>query len=185
MNTWLTADLHFGHKRIVELAHRPFDSLDAMHDYLIDAWNSRVGRHDRVFVLGDFGFAGPACDLPAVFDALRGEKHLVIGNHDEENKQVMRLPWKSADYITCIRDEKRRIVACHYPLTTWRHADRGWVHAHGHSHGTLTDHRPGRGDVGVDVLWDRVWGEPLPFDVVFRTLAEQRYRAVDHHGGDL
>jgi len=184
MTTWLTADLHFGHRRIIELAHRPFDSLPEMHECLIESWNSMVGRHDRVFVLGDFGFHGPHADLAAIFDALAGEKHLVIGNHDESNPAVLGLPWASQTWFGRIRDNKRRIFVCHYPMTTWPYAHHGHPHAHGHSHGTLTERRPRRGDVGIDVSWpNRVSGEPLPFDVVYEVLTEERYAPVDHHGG--
>jgi calcineurin-like phosphoesterase family protein len=182
--TWFTADTHFGHKRIVELSDRPFATLAEMHDYLIDTWNSLIGRKDRVFVVGDFGFAGPLCDLDVVFGALRGEKHLVVGNHDEDNPKVLRLPWVSQTQIAKVKDDGRRVVACHYPMTTWPGVQRGYPHVHGHSHGTLRDVRPMRADVGVDVPWPlRGWGEPLEYGVVHATLSAQAYAAVDHHAG--
>ncbi|MGO1522866.1 MAG: hypothetical protein ACTHV8_04160 [Nesterenkonia sp.] len=55
MTTFLTADLHFCHDTIRELAPRPFDSVDEMDKVLIANWNETVGIDDEVWVLRDLG----------------------------------------------------------------------------------------------------------------------------------
>lgn len=55
-NTWFIGDTHFYHKNIIDYENRPFKSVEDMNKGLIDTWNSRVKKLDRVFVLGDFCF---------------------------------------------------------------------------------------------------------------------------------
>lgn len=79
MTTWYTSDLHFGHERILELSHRPFSTLQQMHDTLVYRWNERVAPSDVVWVLGDV-----AMNRAGLFQVARlnGTKVLVAGNHD-------------------------------------------------------------------------------------------------------
>ena len=79
MTTWYTADLHFGHERIIELSHRPFATVQEMDDALVYRWNERVTPTDEVFVLGDVVI--PERALVNV-SRLNGRKILVPGNHD-------------------------------------------------------------------------------------------------------
>jgi calcineurin-like phosphoesterase family protein len=81
MATWFTADLHFGHERIIELCNRPFSNVDEMNTELIHRWNSYVDQGDSVYVLGDVAMGKIAETLPLV-EQLRGTKYLVPGNHD-------------------------------------------------------------------------------------------------------
>ena len=54
MAVFFIADLHFNHKRIIEICNRPFKDIYNMNTSLINNWNSVVNREDTVFVLGDF-----------------------------------------------------------------------------------------------------------------------------------
>lgn len=76
-----TADLHLGHKNILEYCGRPFSSVDEMNEALIDNWNGTVGADDEVYVLGDMCLGRIAETLPLV-GLLNGRKTLVPGNHD-------------------------------------------------------------------------------------------------------
>lgn len=55
---FVTSDLHFYHKRIMDFCPktRPWNSLEEMHQHLIEYWNSKVSEDDVVFDLGDFSF---------------------------------------------------------------------------------------------------------------------------------
>lgn len=54
---FVTADSHFGHARIVELAQRPFASLAEMDAEMVRRWNAVVGPEDVVLHLGDLALA--------------------------------------------------------------------------------------------------------------------------------
>lgn len=81
MTDFYTADLHFGHRNIIDYSGRPWETVEEMNDGIVDRWNSRVGPDDRVWVLGDVSLS-PAKMEPYV-SLLNGHKILVAGNHDK------------------------------------------------------------------------------------------------------
>lgn len=83
-NTWITSDLHFFHKNIINFCNRPFNSVDEMNEKLIDEWNSKVKEDDWIYHLGDFAFCGHNKVLD-LFSKLNGNILLIEGNHDAEN----------------------------------------------------------------------------------------------------
>lgn len=64
MTRFFTADLHIGHRNIIDYSHRPFRDADEMNAALVDVWNETVGPDDEVIVLGDFAM-GRIPGLPA------------------------------------------------------------------------------------------------------------------------
>jgi len=52
--TFLTADTHLGHGRLVESGSRPFADVSAMDEAIVARWNAVVGHDDDVWHLGDF-----------------------------------------------------------------------------------------------------------------------------------
>ena len=50
---FFTSDLHLGHKNIIRLCGRPFESVEEMDEILIDNWNKKIHRCDTVYILGD------------------------------------------------------------------------------------------------------------------------------------
>jgi calcineurin-like phosphoesterase family protein len=152
MANWYTADLHFGHERIIAFCNRPHGSLAEMNAALIANFQACVGQEDDLWILGDFAF-GRADDyarFESWFHSLPGRKHLIIGNHDDE--AVVSLPWVSVEYMAEIRDGGQALVLCHYPMLTWNGARGGALQLFGHVH----DQWPGSRNsinVGVD-QWD-------------------------------
>lgn len=75
------SDLHFGHSKILDFvgAARGGSTVDEHDQWLIEQWNSVVTKRDAVYVLGDVAFSrkGLAC-----VKNLRGQKFLLLGNHD-------------------------------------------------------------------------------------------------------
>lgn len=142
-DAWLTADQHWGHARIIQHCKRPFHSVDEMDEAMIHRWNVLIKPGDVVYHLGDFCWSDP----DKYRRRLNGEIRLVTGNHDNRigsSKGFIRL----GDLAT-IEVDGAKIVLCHYPLQEWEGAFRGWVHMHGHTHGTVKDIK-GRLDIGVD-----------------------------------
>ena len=78
---FVTADHHFGHKKIIELQNRPFESIEQMNELLIFYWNEVVRPQDTVIHLGDLCMGGRAT-AEEIIPRLNGKILLVRGNHD-------------------------------------------------------------------------------------------------------
>lgn len=79
--TFFIADLHFGHKNIIEYEHRPFKDIESMDEKMYQNWNNIVSKEDRVFVLGDVSFYDRE-KTTTIVSGLNGHKNLILGNHD-------------------------------------------------------------------------------------------------------
>jgi calcineurin-like phosphoesterase family protein len=153
---YYTADTHFGHPGMLTFGGRPFASTDEMDRFLIEAWNSTVGRDDICYHLGDFavGDRDPA-RIKRIFDQLHGRKYLIIGNHDVRpdgslHPSLTSLDWAAPPTAMMeVHDEGQRIVLCHYGMRVWNASHHGSWHFYGHSHGSLPPMGRSR-DVGVD-----------------------------------
>lgn len=148
--TFVTADTHFGHAAILRLAKRPFKSLAAMDDGLVNRWNAKVGPDDRVWHLGDFAFRNEAA--PETYRArLNGRIHLVFGNHDDPSLRGRADLFESVSDLAELNWNGQRIALCHYPMRDWPGAFGGAWHLFGHEHGRLDREPLGLSlDVGVD-----------------------------------
>ena len=177
MRAWFTADLHFGHRAILDYTNRPFTDLDDMKMHIVATWNRHIRPSDVVYILGDFSFEKKA-DAAATFSELNGRKHLIIGNHDGD--PTRKLPWESVSYMKTFRGEGVRIVMCHYPLLTWDNAYHGALHIHGHSHGNINNLNAytTRMDVGIDNHPDL---RPFSLEELLALFASRGYAAIDHH----
>lgn len=175
MTTFFTADLHLGHARISELAHRPFSNVPAMNAHLIKAWNARVTEQDTVYVLGDVCM-GPIQDSLDLIPLLAGRKILVPGNHDRcwvghgKRADGWHARYREAGFDHILQPPilhaltgGPRVKLSHFPYagdsgTTDRYVEhRPWDDGetwliHGHTHGAWRQ-RGRQIDVGVDA-----WG---------------------------
>ena len=130
------SDLHLGHQNILTFLQdgkplRPFNSIEEMHQTIIDNWNKTVRPVDKVYVLGDVVINRKSMDILA---SLTGKKCLVRGNHDI---------FKIEDYLKYFYEVQGvkvktnyKMVMTHVPVhpdclnrPTWR------LNVHGHLHG--------------------------------------------------
>ncbi len=173
---FFTADLHFGHQRIIELSHRPFASVDEMNGALITRWNATVHPWDTVWVLGDVALGEIATSLPLV-RKLNGTKHLIVGNHDraflgESRRRTIDIAryfdagFASVQHEAFVRLDSGEIVQLsHFPFsgdshdedrhTQYRPADWGVPLVHGHVHEAFLSGVSDRGTPHVNVGVDR------------------------------
>jgi calcineurin-like phosphoesterase family protein len=148
---FFTADTHFGHAGALSLYRRPFVSVAAMNQAMVERWNQTVGSQDEVWHLGDFALRTTPAQAADLLRTLNGRKHLVTGNNDPP--EITALPgWTSVQPFAEMVVEGRRLVLCHYALRTWNGMAKGALNLHGHSHGRLKP-LPRQTDVGVDA-WD-------------------------------
>ena len=177
MSVFFWADTHFNHEGIIALCARPFSTVNQMNNELVLRWNDAVKPTDTIYFAGDFGFARKAGEsLGDIFAALNGHKHLVAGNHDEQQKAVMRLPWESISKLVTVKDQGMRAEVCHYALESWKRAQHGALMVHGHSHGTMKRVLARRFDVGVDVAT-----RPVALRELADVAADEPFVQTDYH----
>lgn len=145
METFFTADTHFNHNDILKYANRPFDNIEHMNEYIIEQWNEKVKRGDRVFILGDFAFSKHG----KFINALNGKKHLIIGNHDDMSQDVQRNFTSVQQYKEFWFQKKYYFILSHYCFRTWSESVNGSINLFGHSHGRLKTFNLSF-DVGMD-----------------------------------
>ena len=151
-NLWFTSDTHFAHNKIQEFCPdtRYQGSLLEHDEILIENWNSCVRKGDRIYHLGDFSF-GSREYTEALCKRLKGDKHLIYGNHDE----VLRTP-KFAPYFSSrqeykeIRVDNIKVCMFHFPIHEWNQCHRGSYHLFGHVHSTYKTVGGKSLNVGID-----------------------------------
>lgn len=177
--TWFTSDLHFGHKNILKFTRRPWPTVDEMDVGLIDNWNNVVAPGDTVYIVGDFSFHKHQRTME-ILAVLRGQKHLVKGNHDVMLKKDALECFASVRSLKEVTVEGQRITLCHYALRVWNQSHRGAWALHGHSHGTLVDDP---NSLSVDVGIDTHPGfRPYSFGEIKNIMSGKTWKPVDHHG---
>ena len=164
--TYFTSDQHFGHFNIIRLSRRPFKTVEEMDETMVERWNAKVRSDDTVYVLGDLFFR--AATVEPILKRLKGQKHLILGNHDPSWTDRVDL----ADYFESVQTLKegsvdgRLVTMCHYPMLSYPQARRGYM-IYGHVHNNTGDdywplimRRPRMLNAGVDVNNF----EPVTFD---------------------
>lgn len=126
------ADMHFWHENVLGFDNRPFSALEEMHETLVQNWNARVAEDDTVYVLGDAFWKNEEKSI-RLMRQLRGQKHLIRGNHDRV-KGNLRLYWQSIEPYAELTDEKRLVVLSHYPIPFYKSQHSGAVMLYGHVH---------------------------------------------------
>lgn len=172
VNYFVTSDLHFWHKNIMKFCSdtRPWSSVEAMNQGLIDHWNSIVGITDVVLDLGDFSF-GNLKQTKEIMGKLNGNIVHLYGNH---SKALRQINTNGYDYLE-FRYNKTKIICNHYAQRVWNSSHFGAIHFFGHSHGSLEG--LGRSiDVGFDAH-----GRILTLDEAIELCLNKPIHKEDHH----
>ena len=112
------SDLHFFHERLNQsMDKRGFESLAAMHSYMIKKWKDNVTAKDEVYIIGDFSVARGR-DTNAIIAQLPGKKYLVRGNHDKflDDKVFDQSLFEWILPYVELQDNKRKVILSHYPV---------------------------------------------------------------------
>lgn len=151
-----TSDLHLFHKNVTEEGSgfdgRPFKTLDEMHKTIKENWNNTVTNADHVYILGDLSWKENE-DAIKFVSTLKGNKHLILGNHDNiKDQRYKQLFVDIANYkeIKDVIDGKQyNIVMSHFPIAFWNHQHhyrrdgqehKVWsVQLYGHTHNSLEE----------------------------------------------
>lgn len=117
---FFTSDLHFNHNREFIYKSRGFENIEDMNNKIVENWNNIVTNDDTVYVLGDLMLGG-ANGLDkgiGLVSQLNGEIHIVIGNHDTDNRinALKELPnVKSVLYADFLKYNGYKFFLTHYP----------------------------------------------------------------------
>ena len=175
---WFTSDTHFGHQNILKFCERPFVSIEEMDNTIIERWNSKVGKDDIVFHLGDFAFATNK-RWQELISLLNGKIYLILGNHDITRwpgTYTMQLFDRVENQMMLKIDNKYKVYLNHFPFLcydgTYRNPEDCTIQLHGHVHERVggigkDDQRlqyrfPYQYDVGVDnnnfypISWEEI-----------------------------
>lgn len=142
-NIFFTSDTHFRHDNALIYCNRPWTDIMVMEQDMINNWNKKVPPDAHIFHLGDFGFTGNISTIRGIVEALNGSIHLIMGNHDYQNKfdrpSVREVFASTHDYLYIDVDdpeleEKQGLFLCHYPMLSWNQSQKGSWQLHGHIH---------------------------------------------------
>lgn len=131
-NIFLTSDTHFTHQGVCKFINedgsklRPWDNVEEMDEYMIQAWNETVKPTDKVYHLGDVVINRKALPL---LKRLNGDKVLIRGNHDI---------FRDSEYREYFRELRayhvlNGMIFSHIPIHT-DSLGRFGVNIHGHTH---------------------------------------------------
>ena len=125
------ADLHLGHEKIIELCSRPFSSIEEMDEALIAAWNKKVHKDDRVYIVGDLIYKS-ATDPEKYLSRLKGKKYLILGNHDGDwlGKIDEKKWFEEVSPMLTVNTGHGNGMLCHYPVIDYR--AKYLIHGHVH-----------------------------------------------------
>lgn len=156
-NVFFISDTHFNHKNIIKFrGDGRFATVQEHDEFLIDNWNAKVSKKDKVFHLGDFAFKNIE-----IAERLNGLKVLIMGNHDFG---------KPAEYAKHFH----RVSGCllykkyflsHVPVFVDEYSWRGEYNIHGHLH----NHCLNTGK-HINVCCDFTNYEPISLDEVLTNL---------------
>jgi calcineurin-like phosphoesterase family protein len=183
---FLTSDTHFNHEKIIEFCSHDIKTADEMNWAIVKIWNATVSPTDRVFHFGDFAFktGQKKEETRNLFHNLNGEKHLLIGNHDNI-KQIGDFGWasiKKEDFIVINgvkfrmahfpylrnmqeKDKKER-PECFTPDVINPETNELYPLLHGHVHESYAL-KP----YGLNVGWD-IFHKPITDDRIFEIYQE-------------
>lgn len=150
---WFISDTHFFHANILKFTGndgkriRPFDSLEEMHETIVERWNKLVGPNDYVYHLGDvtFQYHRPFQEL---MYSLNGDKRLIVGNHDKLKQEGLMKHFSKVELWKGFKDHN--FTASHFPLPQDMLRD-GAYNVHGHIHQNKSKH-PHQINVSVEAI---------------------------------
>jgi calcineurin-like phosphoesterase family protein len=123
---YLTSDLHFYHRNVIQYCNRPFKDRDEMNEKLLNNINETVSYEDTLHVLGDFAFAGVKKHSEILSRIVAHKKILYTGNHDWDKKpeKLLSLGWTEVkEGWTDWEYKGIKFRLCHFPFAEHDHTD--------------------------------------------------------------
>ena len=186
MSYYFVADLHYGHANICKAISkwsnkstcRDFESIDDMNQAIINSINSRVGKDDVLFFLGDWSFGG-VDNVKILRDKIECETiYCIAGNHDYNIVKKENLRGLFTEVYKGIQNiviENQSIILCHFPLESWENSSKGSWHLHGHTHHELDNTEISNEYKRLDVGWE---GKVYSFEEIKEYMEPRKNKIV-------
>lgn len=135
---YFSSDWHIGHRNILTLSKRPFESMEEMRDQILQNMTSIMKKGDTLYFLGDLAFS--QADAEYVLDYFKARRIAfvwVLGNHDSScnPKKLVGKCQKIVDTLVYKNKAKGiRIHLSHFPLRVWSASFHNSFHLYGHVH---------------------------------------------------
>lgn len=133
MSVYFCADLHFGHKAMMDMRGMDigyeFSCLDEYNEWMINLYNQVVSKKDKCFILGDVCWHTETIKL---LQRLKGMKAICLGNHDIGKEQGLSQHAKVHGQIFY-----KGAILSHVPVHPDSINRNAKVNIHGHTHSNL------------------------------------------------
>ena len=145
------ADTHLGHKNIHKWRLRAdgsaFESAEIHDEFIMDMWQTFIGKRDTVSLLGDAAFNVEGAKK---FKNLAGNKTLIMGNHDPAITTMQQ-------YFGCVRAMEMKSVDGFHAIFThipihFDQLERWHLNVHGHLHARTIQNDPRYFNVSVEAI---------------------------------
>jgi calcineurin-like phosphoesterase family protein len=158
MTTWFTSDWHLGHPNILAFDNRPWDTIRAHDQGIIENFNSVVKPGDMTYIVGDIFLGAYAVNMERiarVLHSLNGSIAIIGGNHDTPLRRFKGSNYEGLDdlrkslehklvvfeprnkYLLDLPHPKYYIEVSHYPRRakdTRPQTMKPLIRIHGHTH---------------------------------------------------
>lgn len=135
---FMSSDLHFNHNKSFIYEPRGFTSVEEMNEGIIKNFNKIITWEDDLYLCGDQMLGMDINAGLALLRRLNGNKYLVIGNHDTDNRVAAYR--ESGIFIEVqpqyrIKYKGRIYVITHYPTLVENEGQfNNVINIHGHTH---------------------------------------------------
>lgn len=136
---YFTSDFHFCHNRDFIYERRGFSSIEEHDKTIIDNFNSIVTDEDILYILGDVFLDDNEKGMECL-QSLKGEKHVILGNHDTNAKiELLKQATIIEGYANVFEYKKYHFYLSHYPSITSNYDDgdhlrQRVINLSGHTH---------------------------------------------------
>jgi calcineurin-like phosphoesterase family protein/2'-5' RNA ligase len=174
---FLISDTHFDHENIIRYCHRPFKSVTEMNKTLVDRWNSKVGKDDTVYFMGDLTLEREKLDY--WLGKLNGKIKFIRGNHDkgmitkaEELQDRCPLVYKGHKFLLT-HDPNRP--------ANWD----GWL-IHGDKHNNSLENYPfmNHEKKTINICSELVGYTPISIDTIILNLSKNEQKNYRYYEGE-
>ena len=117
---YLTSDLHLCHNKPFCFGPRGFSNVYEMNRSIVMNWHHIVQPEDEVYILGDMMLCDDVVGT-ALVKQLTGKIHLILGNHDTDQRaEIFKNCWNICEvtHATRLKYKGYHFFLSHYPCLT-------------------------------------------------------------------